>query len=81
MCRETNPSQASQFIMGLVVKLNIGLGRSRFVPCRCVERNFNMLIDKCNETLQGAISLIVKPLICATQFEFQSWEAGDTERD
>lgn len=40
-----------------------------------------MLIDKCNETLQGAISLIVEPLICATQFEFQSWEAGDTERD
>ena len=52
----------SQLIMSLVVELDLGL-RCGFVLCRCFGGNFRMLINKCNETLQGAIAIIIDPLI------------------
>ena len=73
-------TEPSQLIMGLVVELDIGLG-CWFLLCGCFEGNFRMLINKCNETLQGAIAIIINPLICAGQFEFQGWETRNTEGD
>ncbi len=74
-------AEPSQLIMGLIMELNFGLRRSRLVPCSRFGWNFDVLVNKCNETLQGAISLVVNPLICARHFHFQSWEAADTEGD